>query len=151
MYNWKWCNMNEFDNGSFDVVFSNSVIEHVGKYKEQENMAKEIQRVGRCFFLQTPNYWFPLEPHFLFIGFQFLPVKIRAYLLQRFCLGWCTKVTDYDEAIAIVKSIRLLRKRELEKLFPGATIIREKLFCFTKSFMIMGHQPGIRIYPYALT
>lgn len=130
------CNMSEYDDNSFDIVSSNSVIEHVGTYQNQQNMAKEIQRVAKSFFLQTPNYRFPFEPHFLTFGFQFLPVKTRAFLLRRFNLGWYSKVNDYNRSIELVKGIRLLRKRELEDLFPGATIIEEKIFGLTKSFMV---------------
>ena len=62
--------------GAFDVVFSNSVIEHVETYENQRRMAAEIRRVGRRYFVQTPNRHFPLEPHFLVPGFQLLPYPL---------------------------------------------------------------------------
>lgn len=130
------CDMKEFPDNTFDIVFSNSVIEHVGSFQNQEKMAKEFQRVGKAFFLQTPNYWFPLEPHFLTFGFQFLPVRVRAFLLRRFTLGWYSQNNDYNESIKKANSIRLLTKKQLKKLLPGATIVDEKLFGFTKSFMV---------------
>src|SRR5437762_2025209 len=55
-----------FPDGSFDVVFSNSVIEHVGGRDEQRRFAEEIQRVGKRYWVQAPNRYFPVEPHFLF-------------------------------------------------------------------------------------
>ena len=130
------CDMKEFTDNTFDVVFSNSVIEHVRTFQNQEKMAKEIQRVGKAYFLQTPNYWYFLEPHFLFFGFQFLPIKARAFLLRKFQLGWYPKIKDYNRSIEIAQRIRLLRKKELKKLFPSAMIVKEKLFGFTKSFMV---------------
>ena len=130
------CDMKEFPDNTFDIVFSNSVIEHVGSFQNQEKMAKECQRIGKAFFLQTPNYWFPFEPHFLIFGFQFLPVRVSAFLLRRFNLGWCSKINDYNKSIEKVESIRLLGKKKLKKLFPGATIVDENLFGFTKSFMV---------------
>src|SRR6185436_2553105 len=66
--------LREFDDDQFDIVFSNSVIEHVGEWPSQRLMANEVQRLGRRYFLQTPSYGFPLEPHFFTLGFHWLPV-----------------------------------------------------------------------------
>ncbi len=74
--------------GEFDVAFSNSVIEHVGGLRDQKAMAQECMRVARTYFVQTPNRYFPLEPHFLLPGFQFLPHAARAYLHSKRDLGW---------------------------------------------------------------
>ena len=126
------------DNASFDVVFSNSVIEHVGNYQDQLQMAKEVVRVGRRYFVQTPNKYFPLEPHFLFPFFQFLPIWIRVLLLQNFNLGWFVKTPDKAKAREIVEEIRLLSKREFISLFPNASIFQEKVFGMTKSFVAYG-------------
>ncbi len=67
-------NMDQFDEKDFDVVFSNSVIEHLTSYEDQRLMASEIMRVGKRYFVQTPNYYFPIEPHFFFPCFQFMPI-----------------------------------------------------------------------------
>lgn len=56
----------QFIDKQFDFVFSNSTIEHVGNFSDQRNMAKEIMRVGKYYYVQTPNRYFPIEPHFLF-------------------------------------------------------------------------------------
>ena len=126
------------EDASFDVVFSNSVIEHVGSYEDQSRMAEEVRRVGKCYFVQTPNKYFPLEPHFLFPLFQFLPVKIRVLLLQNFNLGWFEKTPDAIKAKGIVESIRLLSRREFVAIFPKARIYDEKIFGITKSFVAYG-------------
>lgn len=131
-------NMQYFKEREFDVVFSNSVIEHLGTLRDQEKMANEIQRIGKSYFIQTPNYYFPFEPHFLTLGFHFLPIKVRAFLLTKFDLGWFSKTNDYNKSIEIIKSIRLLRKRDLKKLFPNANIVPEKILGFTKSFIVYG-------------
>jgi len=123
---------------SFDVVFSNSVIEHVGTYQDQIQMAKEVRRVGKRYFVQTPNKYFPLEPHFLFPLFQFLPINIRVLLLQNFRLGWFSKTPDKAKAREIVESIRLLDKREFISLFPNAELYEEKIFGMAKSFVAYG-------------
>jgi hypothetical protein len=126
----------QFDDASFDIVFSNSVIEHVGGYLDQCRMAREVKRVGARYFLQTPNRYFPIEPHFLFPGFQFLPVPARTWLLQHFSLGWRRRVVDRQGARASVDSIRLLSRSELTALFPEASLFQEKLLGLTKSFVV---------------
>ncbi len=131
-------NMSEFRDGEFDIVFSNSVIEHVGRYEEQCQMAEEVKRIGKRYFIQTPNFHFPFEPHFLFPFFQFFPLWLKVFMLRHFSLGWYNKVPDKQEATKIAASIRLLRKRDLEKLFPDGIIYNEKLFGFTISFIVYG-------------
>jgi ubiquinone/menaquinone biosynthesis C-methylase UbiE len=123
---------------SFDIVFSNSVIEHVGRYQDQLQMANEVRRVGRRYFIQTPNKYFPLEPHFLFPFFQFLPIQFRVWLLRNFRLGWFAKTPDAQKAREIVESIRLLTKKEFKALFPNAAIYEERAFRITKSFVAYG-------------
>ncbi len=59
-------NMHMYKENEFDIVFSNSVIEHVGDRANQKRFAEEVKRVGECYWVQTPNRHFPMEPHFLF-------------------------------------------------------------------------------------
>lgn len=133
--------MNQFKNKEFDVVFSNSVIEHVGEYKDQEEMSKEILRIGKTYFLQTPNYYFPIEPHFLFPCFQFLPLNIKVWLIANFDLGWRKKTPNRETAIMLANSVRLLTKKQLMALFPGGKIFEEKFLSLTKSFVVYGKSP----------
>ena len=121
----------------FDVVFSNSVIEHVGDFNDQQKMANEIRRVGKKYYLQTPNYYFPIEPHFLFPFFQFLPMEVKVFLTMKFKLGWFEKCITKNEAMELVNSIRLLKRNEIEMLFPDGRILKEKVFGLTKSFMVV--------------
>ena len=120
----------------FQIVFSNSVIEHLGELMDMGRMADEIRRVGRRYFVQTPNRHFLIEPHFHFPCFQLLPVRMRVWLVRRFSLGWFSRAQNSAEAEAIVRSIRLLSRRELQKLFPDARLVREKFLGFTKSFIV---------------
>lgn len=128
-------NLSQFADHQFEVVFSNSVIEHVGGIGDQRKMADEIRRVGKSYFVQTPNRGFPLEPHFMFPFFQFLPISCRAKLLQKFNLGWIARVPDYESAKLAVQTIRLLTRRDLEQLFPEAEIFEERFLGLTKSFV----------------
>jgi hypothetical protein len=92
--------------------------------------------VGKQYFIQTPNFWFPIEPHFVFPAFHWLPVGIRAWLVTHFALGWYEKFTDIKQAKAEVQSIRLLTKREFTGLFPGLELSEEKFWGLTKSFTV---------------
>jgi hypothetical protein len=123
---------------SFDVVFSNSVIEHVGIWVDQQAMAREVQRVGRRYFIQTPNYWFPLEPHVLVPGFQFLPLSIRAWLLTQWRLGWLERQPVYADALTEVRQIRLLTASDMRQLFPRGELYLERLGPLVKSFVAYG-------------
>ncbi len=129
-------NMQEFKDGEFDIVFSNSVIEHVGSYNQQRQMAEEVQRVGKKYCLQTPNRFFPIEPHVLLPFFQFLPVSLRIFILAHFRTPWGWKLSGKEEAVEYVREIRLLTEKELRRLFPGAKIYKEKFLGLTKSFVV---------------
>jgi SAM-dependent methyltransferase len=52
-----------FEDGAFDVAFSNAVIEHVGGREAQRRFVEEALRVARRAFVTTPNRWFPVEVH----------------------------------------------------------------------------------------
>src|ERR1700740_3116720 len=56
-----------FDAGEFDLVYCSSVIEHVAPARRAA-FAAEIRRVGRGWYVQTPAWSFPLEPHSLLAG-----------------------------------------------------------------------------------
>ncbi|MBD5657673.1 MAG: methyltransferase type 11, partial [Candidatus Eremiobacteraeota bacterium] len=88
--------------------------------------------------VQTPNYYFPIEPHFLFPGFQFLPVSTRARLLHSFDLGWSQRESDLESAREVVDSVKLLKRRELADHFPDAKIYDERYLGLTKSFIAYG-------------
>ena len=127
-------NLARFKDNEFDVVFSNSVIEHLGDYKEQRKMAQEIQRVGQRYFVQTPNRYFPIEPHFLFPFFQFLPIKIKVWLLTHFNMGWYPKMSQ-EEARDLAVNTQLLSRQQFLALFPQANLYEEKVAGLTKSFI----------------
>src|ERR1700677_4569627 len=72
-----------FGDGAFDVVFSNSVIEHVGDAASQERFAREVARVGRAYWVQTPNRWFPVEQHLLTPIVHWLPKRWQRAIVRR--------------------------------------------------------------------
>jgi hypothetical protein len=115
-----------FADGEFDVGFSNSVIEHVPP-DLQPAFAAEMARVARRYYVQTPNRWFPIEPHYQLPFFQFLPRRVRMALNRRFTLGWQAK-GQWEE-------ITLLSARDVKRLFPDAEVHREKVLGLTKSLI----------------
>jgi SAM-dependent methyltransferase len=117
-----------FDDGEFPVVFSNSVIEHVPK-DLQPAFAREIRRVGQRYFVQTPNRYFPIEPHYQMPFFQFLPERVQRAINRRFSLGWRER-GHWEE-------VNLLSARDLRGLFPDGEIHRERLIGLTKSLMVV--------------
>ena len=74
--------------GDFDFIVSNSVIEHMGSREGQARMAQEVQRLRTRYMIQTPAFWFPLEPHSHLPGFQFLPHAARAVLIKHFRINY---------------------------------------------------------------
>ena len=127
--------LSAFPDRSVDIVYSNSVIEHVGGPDDQARMAREVRRVGKRYFVQTPNYRFPIEPHFVCPAFQFLPLAVRAFLLTKFRLGWFEREQDWNHALQAVSSIRLLTKEEFRALFPEAQFYEERFFGLAKSLV----------------
>jgi hypothetical protein len=127
-------NLSGINDQSFDIVFSNSVIEHLYTKAQQEKMAKEVARVGKSYFIQTPNRYFPIEPHWLFPFFQFLPFSVQVFLTQHFTLGNIKKTKCKETAINLVKEVRLLTIKEFQFFFKDANIYKEKILGFTKSF-----------------
>jgi hypothetical protein len=128
--------MPEFGDGAFDLAFSNSVIEHVGTLYDQLAMAREVRRVARGYFVQTPYRHFPIEPHFLFPGWQYLPVWLRRRLLNRRNLGWMRREPDPLRAQAEVEQVRLLDAREIRLLFPDGELWRERFGPLVKSLVV---------------
>ena len=122
--------------GDFDVVLSNSVIGHVGSFEDQRRMAQEIRRIGQRYFVQTPNKYFPVDWRTLVPFFHLLPLHCRATLLHRLPIMPFGRLTPYSHSLEWAASVRNLTYRELRTLFPEATIARERVLCFTKSFMV---------------
>jgi len=127
--------MPQFPDKEFDFCFSNSVIEHVGSLADQKRMADEVRRVARGYFIQTPYRYFPIEPHFLVVGWAQMPVWVRTALHQRFELGWVKSESDYIQARINVEGCRLLSIRELRSLFPDAEVRFERIGPLVKSLI----------------
>ncbi len=96
-----------FNDDAFDLVYCNSVVEHITR-TDRQRFAAEIRRVARGWLVQTPAWSFPVEPHALLPFAQWLPSRIRRSY-------WGIGVADGWEEIA------LLRRSEFEDLFGPAS------------------------------
>lgn len=124
-----------FHDGAFEMVFSNSVIEHLGDFASQQRFAQEIQRVGLRYFVQTPNRWFPVEPHLITPLIHFLPRTWQRLLLRNFTVwGWVTRPSR-EQCARFLEEVALLDYQKMRSLFPGAEIHRERFLGFTKSLI----------------
>lgn len=128
-----------FRDGTFDVVFSNSVIEHVGDAASQESFAREVARVGRGYWVQTPNRWFPVEQHLLTPFIHWLPKGWQRRVIPRFNV-WSilVRATPDRQRFYIehyLNDVRLLGIGEVRALFPDARVVRERLWGITKSLV----------------
>lgn len=123
-----------FNKGDFDLIFSNSVIEHVGSYENQILFAKETMRVCDKYIIQTPSLWFPLEPHSLLPFFQFIPHSIRAILIMYFNINYFPKQNNYKDALVTSRSTLMFTKKRFTSIFPDASMQVERLFGIPKSY-----------------
>jgi SAM-dependent methyltransferase len=115
-----------FAGGEFDLVYCSSVIEHVPP-ERREAFAAEIRRVGRGWFVQTPAYSFPIEPHSLLPAAHWLPAGLRRpYWRLGAAGGW--------------EEISLLRRGELEALFGPARA--ERFAGLAKSWVCVSPSAG---------
>ena len=126
------CDMHMVQDRSFDVVFSNSVIEHVG-HERQGAFAKEIRRVGSRYWVQTPYKHFPIEPHFLFPFFQYLPQELKEYVGLRW--RYSHLKAHGEDIISELSRLRLLSKTDMRALFPEAELMSERWMGLTKSLI----------------
>ncbi len=127
--------MKDFDDFSFDVVHSNSVLEHVGKWSDMASMASEIRRVAPRYFVQTPYFWFPIEPHARFPFFHWMPESWRYRIIMNRTCGFWNRQSDLGLAMKEVQDAALLDKRQMAFLFPDARIVAERFFGLTKSLI----------------
>ncbi|MEY5013109.1 MAG: hypothetical protein RLY69_824 [Verrucomicrobiota bacterium] len=129
------CDLSRYGDASFDIAFSNSVIEHVGDWKRMRSFANEVRRVAKAYFVQTPNFWFPVEPHCVTPFFHWLPFASRVWLLRRFDLGYWRGRRSVDAAVATAESAKLLSAPMMQELFPEARIMKERFFFMPKSLI----------------
>jgi Methyltransferase domain len=122
---------------SFDVCFSNSVIEHLSTLENQRRFAAEVRRVADNIWVQTPARSFPFEPHYLTPFIHWLPATLRRRLVRRLTVyGWLKRPTR-EQVDALIDEYRPLSARELRELFPDCELRRERFLGLTKSYVVV--------------
>ncbi|MEV0637410.1 class I SAM-dependent methyltransferase [Streptomyces sp. NPDC050619] len=118
--------------GGYDLVFSNSTIEHVGGHSQRRKFVSAVEQLAPLHWIQTPYRYFPVEPHFVAPGFQFLPLAARARLVRRWPLVH-SRPDSPESAMNAVINIELLTRTEMRYLFPGSVLLSERVLGATKS------------------
>jgi hypothetical protein len=124
-----------FRDGAFPVVFSNSVMEHVGDYEHQRRFAGEVRRVGRRYFVQTGNQRFPFELHLLTPLIHWFPKSWQRRLIRNFSLwGWFVRPSPADVDV-FLRGVRLPTERDMRECFPDAALRYERVFRMKKALI----------------
>ncbi len=124
-----------YADNAFDLVHSNSVVEHVGDWPRMEAFAREVRRLAPRYYVQTPYFWFPYEPHYASLFFHWRSEQARARALLRRRHGFSPKCADMGQAMREVQEARLLDKAQFQYLFPDARHLDEKVAGLTKSLI----------------
>jgi len=119
----------------FDAVYSNAVIEHMGDFENQKKMAAEITRVGKRWFVTTPNRWYPFEFHMRLPFVTWLPGK--SYL-------WAGRIISYNHVRkkyvfgTKCDGLRLLTARQLKCCFADSKIIKQRVTFMAETLIAVG-------------
>jgi hypothetical protein len=119
---------------SYDLVFSNSVIEHVGGHERRARFADSVHALSRAHWVQTPYRYFPVEPHWLVPGLQFLPVATRAAVAHRWPLAY-TRGRSRQAVLGAVLWTELIDKTQMRAYFPDSELASERVLGLTKSLI----------------
>lgn len=128
------CELSPSGAGDYDLVFSNSVIEHVGGHERRVRFAETVRSLAPSYWVQTPYRYFPVEPHWIAPGMQFLPVAVRTSVARRWPLGH-SPAESRQAALDAVLWTELLDSTQLSYYFPDAVLTRERFLGLTKSLI----------------
>lgn len=120
----------------YDLVFSNSTIEHVGGHDRCLAFAKTVKTLGSRHWIQTPYRYFPIEPHFVFPGLQFLPIALRQHVAARWPLSYTKAMGgNLGDPLDAVLWTELLSRTHMKYYFPESEIVSERFAGLTKSLI----------------
>jgi hypothetical protein len=111
----------------YDIVFSNSVIEHVGSARRQQSFARFVRAAGDAFWVQTPSPLFPIEAHCDVPFWWSLPMRLRKGVILRWARGGNRFLAQQ------MASTRPISAHRLRQLFPDSQLLTERFIGFPKS------------------
>lgn len=118
----------------YDMVFSNSVIEHVGGHERRLRFAEAVHKLSERHWVQTPYRYFPIEPHWLAPGMQHLPVVVRTTIAHRWPMAH-SRATCRESALDAVLWVELLDRTQMRHYFPSSALLSERIMGITKSLI----------------
>lgn len=118
----------------FDLVYSNSVLEHVGGHYRRQQFADTVHTHADRHWVPTPYRYFPIEPHWLFPGLQWLPFRARVTISQRWPHGHVPRA-ERAQATRDVQEVELLSAAEMRSYFPSSNIWFERFAGLPKSLV----------------
>lgn len=125
----------QFGDDEFDLAFSNSVIEHLYDRENQERFAAEANRVAKRVWIQTPAREFFLEPHLITPFVHWLPDSAKRKLYRNFTVWGLMNRPDAATVEDLVDELQLLRRADMEALFPDCEILVERWLGMPKSYI----------------
>jgi ubiquinone/menaquinone biosynthesis C-methylase UbiE len=125
----------DYKDDSFDIAFSNSVIEHLYNYDNHKKFAHEIRRVGKKLWVQTPNKFFFIEPHLMGVFIHYFNKRLQEKMIRFLTIWGLVTKPSRTEIKRFLNEVRLLNYQEFRSLFPDCEIYKEKFMGFTKSFI----------------
>lgn len=124
-----------FEDKAFDLVYSNAVIEHVGTLADQQRMADEVRRVGKRWFVTTPNRWYPFEFHARMPFLSWLPPR----LMHKAARLWAyNHVHHRYQSGNDYSDVHLLTARQLRRLFPDSLVLKPRVTFWPETLVVVG-------------
>jgi hypothetical protein len=121
--------------GKYDLVFSNSLMEHLGGHARRRQFADVVRESAPSWWVQTPYRYFPIEPHWVFPGFQFMPFRTRLFISQHWSMLHTPACKDRTAAEELVASVELISATEMRSYFPASEIWFERIAGVPKSLV----------------
>lgn len=125
-----------FGDRQFDIVYSNAVIEHVGTFDDQRSMAGEVMRVGKGWFVTTPNRWYPFEFHLRMPLMNWLPQPLMKWVARL----WSFNHVRGRYQSGLTPKFRLLSVRQMRRLFPSSTVIAQQITFWPETIVAIGRK-----------